>query len=449
MSKSFSFKLALVLMLVVSIFLVAQQPATSSKTGKSKTDEATGKIVITSAQVAAITTEILQQVSEIRGLKLLRPVKSGAKSRAEIEQMVIKNFAEEATPEELDAQYKTLVAFGLVPKDFKYQEFLTKLLTEQIAGFYDPKKKELNLANWNALEMQKPVMAHELTHALQDQHFNLQQFDKWPKGDGDRELAIHALIEGDATALMIDYLVKPMGMNITKIPNQALNQMNEQTNQPGMEQFNAAPNAIREALIFPYSQGLLFAAEIIKAQGWDGVSKAYANLPQSTEQILHYGKYAINELPVKVVLADVSGVLGKGWKPIWKDVNGEFGYYLALAEYIEKVSARKAAEGWGGDQYVLYENAAKSKIVLAHLSAWDTKNDAADFFTAYAERTAKRWPKLTAQPNQAPTKYLYATPAGETLIEMRGKSILIIEGADEGGTEKLAAKLWESQVGEK
>lgn len=439
MSKLSAWKFTLVATLMLSGLLVAQQsrPATAPKAEKNNP--------ITSEQVVKLADEVIKQVSEIRGLKLLTPVKSGAKSRAEIEQMVIKNFEEEYTLAELDAEFKTLVAFGLVPKDFKYREFLIKLLTEQIAGFYDPKKKEFHLANWNPLELQKPVMAHELTHALQDQHFDLQRFDKWPDGDGDRELAIHALIEGDATALMIEYLMKPLGQNLMKIPKSLLEQMNSETNAPGMEVINAAPNAIRESLTFPYGSGLGFAYDLLKVQGWEGISKAYKNLPQSTEQILHPAKYLTNELPLKIELVDVAEVLGKSWKRINFDVNGEFGYYLLLAQYLDKTIARKAAEGWGGDQFAVYENATKTQTTAVHLSRWDTANDAAKFFEAYVARTAKRWPKATA--NKSAQSIVYATPLGETRLELRGDAVLAIEGAAVGSAKKLAAKLWESKGG--
>ena len=439
MSKLSAWKVALGTTLVLSSLLVAQQsrPAPAPKAAENKP--------ITSAEVEKLTAEIIKQVSEIRGLKLLSAVKSGAKSRAEIEQMVIQNFEEEYTPAELDAEFKTLVAFGLVPKNFHYREFLIKLLTEQIAGFYDPKKKEFHLANWNPLDLQKPVMAHELTHALQDQHFDLQRFDNWPKGDGDRELAIHALIEGDATALMIDYLMKPLGQSVTKIPKALLDQMNSETNAPGMEVINAAPNAIRESLIFPYSAGLGFAYDLLKAQGWESVSSAYKTLPQSTEQILHPAKYLTNELPIKVELADVADVLGKGWNRIKFDVNGEFGYYLLLASYLDKTIARKAAEGWGGDQFAVYENATKTRTTAVHLSRWDTANDAAKFFDAYVARTTKRWPK--ARVNKSAQQIVYATPLGETRLELRGDAVLAMEGAAVGTAKKLAAKLWESKGG--
>ncbi|MFN7931199.1 MAG: DUF6782 family putative metallopeptidase [Blastocatellia bacterium] len=438
MSKLNPWKATLLLCCLSSALVSAQapRPTTAPKPGNDKP--------ITTAEVEAMTADVLKQTSELRGLKLLKPIKSGVKSRTDIEQMVVKNFDEESTPAELDADYKMLLAFGLVPKGFQYREFLIKLLTEQIAGFYDPKKKELNLADWNPLEAQRMVMAHELTHALQDQHFDLLRFDKWPKGDSDREAAIHALIEGDATALMMDYLMKPMGRSVTQLPKSILDQMNSQTGAPGMDVMNSAPNAIREGLMFSYTYGLGFVYRLLKDKGWEGVSKAYTDLPQSCEQILHYEKYAAREMPIKIELADATSVLGKGWKRIKFDVNGEFGYYLTLAEYLTKDTARKASEGWGGDQFALYENATKTNTTLVHLSAWDMDKDAEEFFHAYAERTAKRYPQVKA--NSLPNQFVYATPDGVTMIELRGKQVLVLEGAAAASVKALAAKGWESKI---
>ncbi len=454
MSKRNSWGLLILLLLVVNEWAPAQKAKSAkAKSGAKSVAQtkattvaaANSKAVVTSEQVAAMTDEVMKQVSEIRGLQLLHPVKSGAKSRAEIEAMVVKSFNEEMTPEEIRAEAKTMEAFGLIPKGFKYREFIIKLLTEQIAGFYDPKIKEFHLADWNALEMQKPVMAHELTHVLQDQHFNLLRFDKWPKADGDRETAIHALIEGDALAVMIDYLMRPMGQSLTKIPAAALTQITTMMSSADMPELKAAPNVIRESLIFPYSYGLIFTAELVKDQQWQGVSAAYEKLPQSTEQILHYAKYKNNELPVKITLADAVAAFGAGWKTTNKDTHGEFGYYLTLAEFLDKEEARKAADGWGGDQYALYENAAKTAATLVHLSAWDSDVDAQEFFHAYSTRTAKRYPQ--SKVNSSAGKIVYGTPEGETLIELRAKNVLVIEGATAGKAEGAAAKLWESGIG--
>jgi hypothetical protein len=437
------------LLLVINTALIAQQsdkqaaPEAVRKIAEPKDAAAKDKV----AEVVSATGEILDEVSKLRGLKILSPVKSGAKSRAEIEREVIRGFEEESTPEEIAAANKALVAYGLVSKDFRYRDFMVKLLTEQVAGFYRPKSKELFIADWNDLEQQKPVMVHELEHALQDQHFNLRRFEKWPKGDGDREMAIHALIEGDATAVMYNYQLKPMRMDITKLPSISnfADLSLSQAERDKQAVFLSAPAALRESLIFPYVYGATFVQEMAKRRDWDGVSQAFTDLPQSTEQIMHFEKYAAKEMPVKVALPDLSKLLGAGWKRIDADVNGEWGYFLILSQFIGKKDARAAAAGWGGDQSVLYENAKTGALLLTHLSAWDTPEDAAEFLQAYADRTTKRYP--TAKPLAVATRdqRAFQTPDGETHIQLRDRSVLVIEGLPVGTpaeTVKLAETLW-------
>ncbi len=440
---------SVIILLLCALVVYAQKSQPAKKkivktTQVSTATPAQSKAVITSAQAAVMADQIIAEVGTLRGLKPLQPIKSGVKSRAQIEAMVIENFNEEETPEEFDADTKTLIAFGLIPKDFKYREFMVKLLTEQIAGFYDPKKKELNLADWNSLDLQKPVMAHELTHALQDQYFDLRRFEKMPKGEGDYEMAIHALIEGDATALMLEYMLKPMGMTLSKLPVPAVTQVNQQMNSSGMEQLEKSPKIIRESLLFPYGQGLNFAYELVKSRGWEGVSKAFKELPQSTEQVLHFEKYVSQEAPVNVQLADALPVLGAGWKRIGLDVNGEFGYRVILSEYLERSEADRAAEGWGGDQYAVYEN--NGKVVLMHLSVWDTAKDAGEFSKSYSARTATRY--KTAKNEKTENTIRYTTIDGETLIEKKDQAVLIIEGAAADSLRALSSKLWTSKIGE-
>ena len=255
------------------------------------------------AAIIATTAAILKETSEIRELPILHPVKSGAQSRAEIEQMVIHNLDEQNTPAESHATEQVLKKLGLAPPDFQYRAFLIKLLTEQVAGYFDPKQQEFFLADWIDLEGQKPVMAHELTHALQDQHFNLRRFEKWPKGDSDAELAAHALIEGDATLAMKIYMARNPLVAFAFIRSFGSTAMPS-------EQFKQAPRALRESLVFPYQEGLDWATAVYKKSGWSGVSRAFAELPQSTEQVLHPEKYFAHEAPEKLNLADVRSQLG-------------------------------------------------------------------------------------------------------------------------------------------
>ena len=151
------------------------------------------------------TEDVLKVVSRLRELDIKQNVKSSLKTKDEIEQSVIRDLDENTPREEFEATQKTLIKLGLIRKDFKLRDYVVQLLREQVAGYYEPKTKEFYLAAWLPVSDQKRVIAHELVHALQDQHFDLRRFENWPKGDSDAELAAHALVEGEATLVMIEY----------------------------------------------------------------------------------------------------------------------------------------------------------------------------------------------------------------------------------------------------
>ena len=395
-----------------------------------------------SAQNAALvsTTEaVLKETSEIRELSILRSVKSGAQSRSEIERMIVRNLDEDTTPAEMHASEVLLKAFGLAPARFAYRSFLIKLLTEQVAGYYDPKAQQFYLADWIEIEGQKPVMAHELTHALQDQHFNLKRFEKWPKGDADAELAAHALIEGDATLAMTLYL--------TKHPMIALAFLRTSQETPAV-QFKQAPHALQLSLLFPYSEGSQWAEQVYKRGGWEMVSQAFTKLPQSTEQILHADKYFSYEAPVKLRLPNFRRALGPGWKRIDSDVNGEWGYYLVLDEYLKNTSeSRTAAAGWGGDRFAIYEGPRPSDVFVAQTSAWDTPEDAQEFFEAYLKRSQKRFDSVSTTSASGSTNGYqrndWKGPSGRGAIELRGLRVVIVENfPPKANVDRLLDMIW-------
>jgi hypothetical protein len=392
-----------------------------------------------SATVVAETDAVLRETSEIRDLSILRPVQSGAQSRAEIERMIIKNLNEETTPAELRASELTLKKLGLVPADFALRSFLIKLLTEQVAGYYDPKTRHFYLADWIDLDGQKPVMAHELTHALQDQHFNLRRFEKWPKGDSDAELAAQSLVEGDATLTMSMYIARNPLRALAFI--KSLGAGSAKT-----EEIDRAPRALRESLLFPYQQGTQWVTQVYKRDGWAGVSKAFTELPQSTEQILHVEKYYAHKTPVKINLPDISASLGKSWKRIDYDVNGEWSYYLILDEYLKaEAESKRATAGWAGDRYAVYEGARPSEILITQLSEWDTARDALEFFDAYAKRTTRRYKVSPLAQNAQKTseELTWRTSEGTVLIERRASRVLIIEGLpDKIDVQEVKKRLW-------
>jgi hypothetical protein len=384
--------------------------------------------------IIAATQSVLKETSEIRQLSILRPVKSGAQSRGEIERMIIKNLDEDLTPAEFHAAEITLKKFGLVPSDFQYRPFLVKLLTEQVAGYYDPRVQEFYLADWIELDGQMPVMAHELTHALQDQHFNLRRFEKWPKGDSDAELAAHALIEGDATVAMIQYVARDIA-RIKALTSSVA------SGGSANEQIDHAPRALRDTLLFPYLQGSTWATLLFTKGGWSLVSMAFTDLPQSTEQILHSEKYYSREAPIRIALPDVSRLLGSGWRRIDSDVNGEWGYFLILDEYLKsETESKRATEGWGGDRLNVYEGRKPGQQMIVHVSVWDTDRDAREFFDAYAKRTELRYKDAIAikeSPASAGLRREWKTSEGIVAIEIRQRRVQVVEGLS--GATKVTA----------
>ena len=438
---------------VFAIFLsicavVVSSPLLQSSAQPAPQQPATATAAARNAALIAATDEVLKETSELRQLSIIKPVQSSTQSREEIQRAIIKNLNEETSAADLHASEVILKKLGLAPADFNYRDMMVRLLTEQVAGYYEPKTQQFHLADWIDADGQRPVMAHELTHALQDQHFNLRRFEKWPKGDSDAELAAHSLIEGDATLAMVLY--------IANNPLRALTFLKSIGTMAGAsEELNKAPRAVRESLLFPYQEGLNWTRELYRLGGWKEVSEAFTTLPQSTEQILHPTKYLAGEAPVKVALPDLAPLLnaaersqrsGAGsrgtrssqrvspapdsrpptpvWKRISSDVEGEFGLYLILDQFLKSpAESRRAAAGWGGDRFDLYENAT-GEVVYVSISAWDTENDAREFFDAYAKRVQLQYP--TAERTNAGAVATFAASDGEVLVAWKGLKVFTI-----------------------
>jgi len=399
------------------------------------------------AALVAATQEVLRETSDLRQLSIVRAVQSSTQSRTEIQRAVVKNLDEDISPADMHAAEVTLKKLGLVPQDFQYRALMTRLLTEQVAGYYEPKTRQFHLADWIDVDGQKPMMAHEMTHALQDQHFDLRRFEHWPKGDSDAELAAHALIEGDATLAMVLY--------VSSNPMRALTFL-KSLGATGVDtkELDQAPRVLRESLLFPYQEGLNWTRALYKQGGWKQVSDAFQTLPQSTEQILHPEKYFAHEAPVKVTLPDITSLLnGAGrsgmrsvppasaggskrqvsWKRLASDVNGEWGTYLLLDEFLKSPNeSRRAAAGWAGDRYAVYESST-GQVVYVWLTEWDTENDAREFYNAYGKRTDLRYQVPAAGPvpivsaEKSATRR-WITKEGTVTVKFNGARVTIIEG---------------------
>jgi len=351
-----------------------------------------------SADVAHQMDVIQTQVEAIRGLKLRQPVARALLSPQELRARVLSDLIKDYTPEDARTDETTLAAFGLLPPDFDLITFYQKLYTEQVAGFYDDKTKEMYVVEGEGFNgPERVTYAHEFTHALQDQTFDLRNGLNYSqeacKHQTERCAAIQALVEGDATLVEQEWLLT----DSTPLDKQQIQQFYQNYSSPV---YDAAPLFMQKDFLFPYTQGLEFVQSLFDQGGWNAVNAAFKNPPVSTEQILHPGLYP-DDRPVTVSLPDLSTALGSAWHKVDDGVLGEWYTYLTLADgelaraRLPDSVARPAAAGWGGDAYAVYRDDSSGGVGLVLFTQWDTQKDAAEFADAFAQYGRGRWGQQT------------------------------------------------------
>lgn len=351
------------------------------------------------AEFTAVADEVLAQMSQITGLKLRTPVKKTLRSREEIRAYVISEMNEDKEPGERYASARSAEAFGLLPKGFDIDSFMVDLLTEQIAGLYDPKAHEFYIADWIPLADQRMVMAHELTHALEDQHFQIETWVKAARPNDDGELAREAVLEGSAMAAMIDYLLNESGRSLKDLPDIDPSMLvGDMGSTPALKK---SPPFLKDALVFPYFAGLTFSADLLK-NGWKGLPAVFSNPPISTQQIMHPALYHSGKTPSTENLPDVDKLLGPDWTKLEENVMGEFGWKEVLKQFLGEDRASSLAAAWDGDRYVVYEHKRTKRLVLVSLLRLSNTAEGALFFGQYSEALEKKYDqrkKLFRRPN--------------------------------------------------
>jgi hypothetical protein len=352
------------------------------------------------AEFTAAADEVLAQMSHITGLKLRTPVKKTLRSREEIRAYVISEMNEDKEPAERYASARSAEAFGLLPKGFDIDSFMVDLLTEQIAGLYDPKAHEFYIADWIPLSDQKMVMAHELTHALEDQHFQIETWVKGARPNDDGELAREAVLEGSAMAAMIDYLLDESGRSLKDLPDIDPSMLvGDMGATPALKK---APPFLKDALVFPYFAGLTFSADLLKDGGWKGLPTVFSKPPISTQQIMHPALYHSGKTPSTENLPGLEKLLGPDWTKLEENVMGEFGWKEVLKQFLGEDRAKTLAAGWDGDRYVVYEHKRTKRLVLVSLLRLSNTAEAVRFFGQYSEALEKKYDersKLFRRPN--------------------------------------------------
>ncbi|MFB3827104.1 MAG: hypothetical protein ACE15B_10055 [Bryobacteraceae bacterium] len=369
----------------------------------------------------------LAELTRISGLKPRRAVAYDLISREKVNEFLKRRVAEVSTPEELRAEEVALKKFGLVPPEFNLRETTVDVLTEQAAAFYDYKTHKLFLSDWTASSMRDAVLVHELAHALADQNFNLDRFIRKARKNDDASVARMAVMEGQATWLMSEYLARRMGQSLADSPS--LVQMMSRTSE-GSGQFpvfDKAPRYIRESLMFPYSQGMLFQNAVFEREGKAAFASVFRNPPVSTQQVLHPEAYFAALRPAE---PDPPPLAEKrGYQELIAGSFGELDHLILLQEYAGKETAESLSPHLRGGSYRVWEDRGKTRAILTYASEWDSPETARQFFDAYRAGLARKWKNLEPH-ERSPTLLSGRGDDGYFLTEVRGAVVSTIEGCE-------------------
>jgi len=335
---------------------------------------------------------------------------------------------------------------------------LVSLLEEQVAGYYDSKTKTVNLLDWVVPDLQRPVLAHELTHALQDQSFGL---DKWmKKGDEDLDTkknltpaditedenseARQAIVEGQAMVVLLDYMLAPMHRNAADSPD-VVDMLNSDmaTGSADAVQYKNAPIFLKESLTFPYRYGIEFEAEVLRARGKEQAFVApFQNPPQTSREIMEPQTYLHGEHIAPLRLPN--------FKRIFKDYDrfdigaiGEFDVDVLAEQYAGEDTAKRIYPNWRGGYYysVRHKHDSNGPLGLVFVSRWASDRAAAQFAAIYARGIPQRYKKVTpATQNDLPTDlkslrslggdHTWNSEEGPLVIAVKGDTVLVTESLD-------------------
>lgn len=372
----------------------------------------------------AIRDEIERAVEEIRGLKFKEPVDYNILSRSEIKEVIAGKLREVYSDQEFAQIGAALGRLGFLPEGYPLRQAYIDLMGEQIAAFYDQHAHKLFMFEDATLDNQQNriVLAHELTHALQDQHFSLKKLPLEIKTNDDRAMAASALVEGDATLVMTEYMLH--NFSLQSLKDSVATSLAQDT-----VQLQKAPRFLRELLVFPYLRGQEFCTALFASGGYEAISEAYANPPTSSAQILDPAKYNGDVEPVKIDWADTTL---NGSKPTVDNVVGEFALRLLIAEWAPQLPADQVASGWRGDRYLSY----RMGEAVVWQSVWENEQEAVEFANAQRAVLEKRYGAGVKTSGQL---YSQESPRGIRLLR-HGAYVTLVDAPTVAEAEALLAQ---------
>ncbi len=386
--------------------------------------------------------EILAFASKDTGLPLKEQVKRKLADREEVERYIERHMRDDKDAKRLERSAVALKKYGLLPHDFELRSFLLGLLKEQVAGFYDAKTKTVYLLDWVEADAQKPVLAHELTHALQDQNFGI---DKWmedsktAKSDQEElqleeaQSAREAVIEGQAMVVLLDYMLAPVGRSVAESPEVVDAIKGDMLEGGQTPMFAKAPLFLREALTFPYTQGLEFERQVLAKNGREAAYRGvFEKPPQDTRQIMQPETYLAGEVVPPLTVPELDAALKPAYKRYDFGALGEFDISMMLWQWFGK--REPLAQGWRGGYYFTFENAARPgpPYALISVTRWASASDAKEFARLYAAALAKRYGSVKELQALHEGNGQWQTEEGPVEISVYGSYNVAIEGLPAG-----------------
>jgi hypothetical protein len=434
------------------------QPETAAQSTDAQAAPAETRITPEQAQELFRSVDsILQFASKDTGYAIDHPVKRRLVTRDEVVQYLTSQMQKGRAVQRLQRSELVLKKFGLLDEDFHLQPFLIQLLREQIAGYYDARTKTVNLLDWIGPEAQKPVLAHELTHALQDQHVNLEKWeqqtlqstaknvaqDNEHLAKDEDDTARDAVLEGQAMAVFIDYALVPAGKNLLTAPDLVAKMKQEMTDNSGSPVMARAPLLLQESLVFSYREGLDFITAVLQAKGKDAAfAGTLDHPPSSTYQILTPRAYLDHAKVPLLTMPDIHGLLGPEYRPYDIGVMGELDVRMLMDLFSGQQAASTLAPAWrGGIYYAAQSKEAKTEaekdstasLGLLYLSRWATPEAAQGFAAIYATEIGRKYDHVTAHPPttqnmQDPmVERTWDTSEGPVLVAVSGRTVFISE----------------------
>ena len=454
----------------------ASTPSTGGSSQPPQQPQAKADTHLTNAQAKELfrsVDDILHFASEDSKLPVKREVKRKLQTRASVEKYVVDKFNDDEDAKRMQRSEIVLKKFGLLDRDFQLKPFLISLLTEQIAGYYDSKTKTVNLLDWIAPDSQKPVLAHELTHALQDQHVDLDKWEDQTSSDLSRNVADdnkhvatdeddtarEAVLEGQAMAVFVDYSLKPSGRTLLSSPDiggKLNDSLSDNSDSPVMAR---APLLLQESLLFPYREGLTFEQVVMKDKGVEGAFAGVLDRPPSTSyEILNPKAYERQAKLPLLKMPDVHGLLDPQYDPYDIGVMGALDVRILTELFAGEDAAVALTPEWnGGIYYAVQSKAAKtpeqkaqtSSVALLYLSAWKSEDAAKTFASVYADELSRKYSKVKRQPDsESNGEQIYDTNEGPVLIALNGTQVFTSESFDLTTAHKLELLMLGAQASE-